>query len=197
MGIRCECPNGHVLNLKAQLAGQRGICPECSARFQIPHGDGAEAGATDALQDTPLAGASLPEATSTRVLAAGAPAPQAVVEWRLQAPTGEVFGPADEATWDAWVESGRVTPECYVWRTGWDAWRLASEVEDLLPVPTAPPPIPAPRYEPQGNATPLATQRYLHRKVRQRAQSRRITAALALATLVIGVAFVYVLFWAL
>lgn len=36
MGIRCYCPNGHKLNLKTHLAGERGICPECGARFSIP-----------------------------------------------------------------------------------------------------------------------------------------------------------------
>ena len=36
MGIRFYCPNGHKLNVKDFLAGKRGICPECSARFQIP-----------------------------------------------------------------------------------------------------------------------------------------------------------------
>ena len=36
MGIRCYCPNGHVLNVKEQLAGQRGICPKCGLSFTIP-----------------------------------------------------------------------------------------------------------------------------------------------------------------
>ena len=37
MGIRFYCPNGHKLNVKAFLAGKRGICPHCDARFDIPH----------------------------------------------------------------------------------------------------------------------------------------------------------------
>ena len=36
MGIRFLCPNGHKLNVKAFLAGQRGICPHCGERFVIP-----------------------------------------------------------------------------------------------------------------------------------------------------------------
>lgn len=36
MGIRAVCPNGHRLHLKAQLAGRRGLCPDCGARFRIP-----------------------------------------------------------------------------------------------------------------------------------------------------------------
>lgn len=36
MGIRFYCPNGHKLNVKAFLAGRRGICPHCGAKVQIP-----------------------------------------------------------------------------------------------------------------------------------------------------------------
>jgi len=36
MGIRVVCPNGHRLHLKTQLAGRRGLCPDCGARFRIP-----------------------------------------------------------------------------------------------------------------------------------------------------------------
>jgi hypothetical protein len=36
MGIRFYCPNGHKLNVKAHLAGRRGICPYCGTRLLIP-----------------------------------------------------------------------------------------------------------------------------------------------------------------
>jgi len=36
MGIRFLCPNGHRLNVKAHLAGHRGICPECGVSMGIP-----------------------------------------------------------------------------------------------------------------------------------------------------------------
>ncbi len=36
MGIRVVCPNGHKLNVKSFLAGKKGICPHCQARFEIP-----------------------------------------------------------------------------------------------------------------------------------------------------------------
>ena len=39
MGIRCCCPNGHKLNVKAERAGKIGICPVCGLRFQIPFGN--------------------------------------------------------------------------------------------------------------------------------------------------------------
>lgn len=36
MGIRFFCPNGHKLNVKAHLAGKRGLCPTCAAKVRIP-----------------------------------------------------------------------------------------------------------------------------------------------------------------
>ncbi|MCA9199998.1 MAG: DUF4339 domain-containing protein [Planctomycetales bacterium] len=36
MGIRFLCPNGHKLNVKDFLAGKRGICPDCGAKFIVP-----------------------------------------------------------------------------------------------------------------------------------------------------------------
>lgn len=36
MGIRFACPNGHPLHVKVELAGKRGVCPECQVRFTIP-----------------------------------------------------------------------------------------------------------------------------------------------------------------
>jgi hypothetical protein len=36
MGIRFFCPNGHKLNVKSQLAGLKGYCPDCGAELTIP-----------------------------------------------------------------------------------------------------------------------------------------------------------------
>ncbi len=36
MGIRFFCPNGHKLNVKAFLAGRKGICPHCGVSVEIP-----------------------------------------------------------------------------------------------------------------------------------------------------------------
>ncbi|MGI9427078.1 MAG: hypothetical protein ACR2NM_00355, partial [Bythopirellula sp.] len=48
MGIRFLCPNGHKLNVKAFLAGKRGICPQCDAKFLVPKQSGVQA---DVLED--------------------------------------------------------------------------------------------------------------------------------------------------
>jgi hypothetical protein len=47
MGIRVTCPNGHRLNLKNSLAGRRGVCPHCGAKFVIPGSEDAAPVATD------------------------------------------------------------------------------------------------------------------------------------------------------
>lgn len=36
MGIVAYCPQGHRIKVKNQLAGRKGVCPECGARFRIP-----------------------------------------------------------------------------------------------------------------------------------------------------------------
>lgn len=36
MGIVAFCPSGHRVKVKDDLAGRKGVCPECQARFRIP-----------------------------------------------------------------------------------------------------------------------------------------------------------------
>jgi len=36
MGIKFHCPNGHKLNVKAFLAGKKGVCPKCGTKVRIP-----------------------------------------------------------------------------------------------------------------------------------------------------------------
>jgi len=36
MGIEAFCPNGHRIKVKESLAGRRGLCPTCGAKFRIP-----------------------------------------------------------------------------------------------------------------------------------------------------------------
>jgi len=47
MGIRFYCPNGHKLNVKSFLAGQRGVCPRCGAKTVIPFESTREKGSQD------------------------------------------------------------------------------------------------------------------------------------------------------
>lgn len=36
MGIVAYCPHGHRIKVKSELAGRKGICPQCGTRFRIP-----------------------------------------------------------------------------------------------------------------------------------------------------------------
>ncbi|MCH8922614.1 MAG: hypothetical protein IIA67_05645, partial [Planctomycetes bacterium] len=60
MGIKFHCPNGHKLNVKAFLAGKRGICPHCGCKMDIPlesqrGGDAKKKTSPDAVQAAPAA----------------------------------------------------------------------------------------------------------------------------------------------
>src|SRR5947209_6465945 len=66
MGIRFLCPSGHKLNVKTFLAGKRGICPHCGAKFEIPFESVASA-------PPPPAAASASTASSDRGAVKSAP----------------------------------------------------------------------------------------------------------------------------
>ncbi|HEX2476661.1 MAG TPA: hypothetical protein VHK01_18050 [Lacipirellulaceae bacterium] len=71
MGIRFSCPNGHKLNVKENLAGKRGICPACGAKFVIP-----SAGEAGPVTGSQAGGAS---ATAQSAAASAAAAPSVVI----------------------------------------------------------------------------------------------------------------------
>lgn len=35
MGIRVECPHGHVFKVKDKYAGKRGLCPHCKGQVEV------------------------------------------------------------------------------------------------------------------------------------------------------------------
>ncbi len=35
MGIRVECPNGHVFKVKDKYAGKKGVCPHCDGKVVV------------------------------------------------------------------------------------------------------------------------------------------------------------------
>jgi hypothetical protein len=124
MGIRFSCPNGHALHVKEFLAGKRGICPSCGAKFVIPAateptelvavtapvdtasvqgpGDGMQSGERSVVIET-LA-ASVPHPATAQVQQSGSQPAQVIgpaeaapiVEPALSAPT-RADGPASPA----------------------------------------------------------------------------------------------------
>lgn len=142
MGIRFYCTEcGRRLNIKAFLAGKRGICPHCDARVQIPHESQIP---DDAPKFRPTSDGSLTvaQATTSVLTSEGssddvaqdfsaderltdpiAEAPDAV--WYVRPPTGGQYGPARGDVMRRWIDEGRVSADSMVWREGWTDWETA------------------------------------------------------------------------
>ena len=164
MGIRFHCPNcDKRLNVKAFLAGKRGICPYCDTGLDIPleseETNGTATTTTksvevrtvarqgEADQESPPAAASSTTLADTAVADAGPQqdqpdpideAPDAV--WYVRPPSGGQFGPAKGDVMRKWLAEGRVSPEALVWREGWTDWLAAEPVFPCLQSRPAPPP---------------------------------------------------------
>ncbi|HEX5472905.1 MAG TPA: hypothetical protein VFW73_13520 [Lacipirellulaceae bacterium] len=50
MGIRVECPHGHVFKVKDKYAGKKGLCPHCEGQVIVQVPDTATGSASDILQ---------------------------------------------------------------------------------------------------------------------------------------------------
>lgn len=147
MGIRFLCPNGHKLNVKAYLAGERGICPQCDAKFLVPResggqveaitesGDGVQA-ASEPVQQPVAAATSPPPVAPPPPPAPSEPlVPEAPTEvWYVRAESGEQYGPASKEVMQSWVAEGRVTVDCWVWKSGWPDWKAGGQAITLLNV---------------------------------------------------------------
>jgi hypothetical protein len=197
MGIRFQCPNGHKLNVKADLAGKRASCPECGAKLVIPAA-------------SPKPPARLVAASAAQ---RGNPPGPPTHAWHVRPAGGGQLGPATDAMFRAWIAEGRVTAASQVRRDDWADWKLARDAVGDLPIPlaavpvatspmpaTAIPPMPpldAPADEssPTGTiptpSTPLAAARYqLQRRKMQKTQ-----LALAIVMLVAVIVLAGVLVW--
>lgn len=108
MGIRCYCPQGHKLNVKAEQAGKIGICPKCKVRFQIPfestrpsHSHKSE---SSAEPDSAAQSASAPERPSAES-----------AEWYILGGDGREYGPVKKNVIEEWIAEHRVVGETVVW----------------------------------------------------------------------------------
>ena len=50
MGIRVECPHGHVFKVKDKYAGKKGLCPHCEGQVIVHVPDALSTEASDVLQ---------------------------------------------------------------------------------------------------------------------------------------------------
>ena len=215
MGIRFECPNGHRLNVKAFLAGKRGICPDCDAKFVIPEVSGGKAAVVDAAAESPEFETADAVALGEQATQAPPAAPNAALPteidqslpdvWYVRPASGEQYGPANSELMQTWVAQGRVPEDSWVWRTGWDKWKIASDVLDTFQLnfqSTAEPSVATSdsieleqEYDDSGPA-PGSSFSIETRKLRassRRERARKVTVALGTLILLLAAALVLVL----
>jgi hypothetical protein len=149
MGVRFECPNGHKLNVKAHLAGERGICPDCGARFIVPSFSGGRVEEAPSATDSAVA-LEMSFSDAPGFKSGAGSAVDAEVAWYVRPTSGGQFGPVDTNEFKQWVADGRVAATAWVWRTGWPDWKSGAEaLPTIAPekprAPTPPPPPLAPR----------------------------------------------------
>lgn len=189
---------GKGLNVKSNLAGRRALCPHCKGRVEIPAADSSAQPipvARAAVTPSPTA-STQPPSTKRHSPVTGAfedldpnsflldrpvvdlePTQQSHFDWIADAPeavwhvrnrAGGQYGPAVGAIMRTWLQEGRVSRECYVWREGWAHWRQAGDVfphwfeprtNGAAPTPVAPAAAWHPTRRPEPPApTPAPTQ---------------------------------------
>lgn len=160
MGIRVACPNGHRLNVKNELAGLRGVCPACGESVAIPlvevESTAAQASSTPAQAASAEAvrpavsnpAVAAPPSPPVSTIATNHPAepPAATsVLWYVRNASGQQWGPASAERFAQRMGEQPFAGDSLVWRTGWEEWRVLSEVAAELPrseTPSMPPPLP-------------------------------------------------------
>ena len=222
MGVRFECPAGHKLHVKAELAGKRGICPECGAKFIVPSFSGERVAEDNGAATTSTVVVNSPAAstiTPPPVPGAPPPPPAEPTAWYIRPASGGQFGPAGDDVFAQWIAEGRVSTDCWVWRNGWADWKAGGdairEFNSRPPVASAPA-IPhiaadadeefddeptiavdlAPRPAPAIAAAPVelspADQRRAEIK-RRKQQVRNLSIALGIVALLMLVVLIFVL----
>ncbi|MEX0818235.1 MAG: DUF4339 domain-containing protein [Pirellulaceae bacterium] len=169
MGIRFYCPDcGRRLNIKAFLAGKRGICPHCDSRVLIPmesqlpadapkvrptssEAASREAAAVVTGATAQSAGSDVQQPASGSSTAAIsldpiAESPDSV--WYVRPAAGGQYGPARGDVMRRWLSEGRVSADSMVWREGWEDWKLAGPMFPSLESVPSPAPAPAVAVKP-------------------------------------------------
>jgi hypothetical protein len=175
MGIRFSCPNGHKLNVKEHLAGKRGVCPACGAKFEIPAA-GQSAPSADQLPSTAAAPAQgeMPRAdasNSASIVIAITDAPP---------PSAPVVAPAAPV-----LPTAPVLPSVNV---------KAPPPSPTIVPPAATAPMPEKQLpETEFDPPPAAVSKYAAHRRRSRRLQTTIAIALLVAVVVLGVVLIWVL----
>jgi len=217
MGIRFVCPNGHKLNVKAFLAGKRGICPDCNAKFIVPELSGGLAipvGPTVGLPkpaSAPIQASKVSTSVSPPPVAPLDTLPPAIDQslpdsWYVRPVSGEQYGPVNTELMQLWVAEGRVTEDSWVWHTGWDRWKIAREVlETLRPtpaleVPAVPtdlitPGVPGVQIDQHYSNKPISPNLRKPITSNRKERARRVSVALGTLVLLLAIVLVLVLWY--
>lgn len=107
MGIRFACHVcGKQLNIKRDLAGRRGVCPQCQSRFRIPMEDAAQSTPVEAVRVVQPEAASSTGQGGTAVMAEQKVATQVVVSSpSASEPAAQVVVTKDVVTKDVVTEA--------------------------------------------------------------------------------------------
>lgn len=127
MPIQFDCENCQKkLKVPESAAGKRGRCNQCGHLNTIPAAASAET-----ISDM--------KATKEGAVADQAPVPQPIGSGSgsktysvKSAVNGAVFGPADSATLQGWLDEGRITPNCQLQQTGTETWKMAGTMFPAL-----------------------------------------------------------------
>ncbi|MGL4595186.1 MAG: DUF4339 domain-containing protein [Thermoguttaceae bacterium] len=146
MGIRFYCPNGHKLNVKTNLAGKTGFCPECGVRLTIPHESTRQSSKSSKSDVGEPTANGLFSLTPSSFFAEESNSPNSFsmesaeqndlppilrdtsVVWYIQVPNGPQYGPATGEVVNTWLQEQRIGPNMLVWREGWENWLEAKNV---------------------------------------------------------------------
>jgi hypothetical protein len=165
MGIRFSCPNGHRLNVKEHLAGKRGICPSCGAKFVIPAADQSH---NDA--DPGRGAGAAPSQTSSVASPSGAPS--IVIALADAPPSSPPAAPA------APVSPINKTAE--------------RQAESAPPMPVAAT-NKTPFVASHSDRPAPSVSKYVAHRIRSRRLQTKIAIALLIAVVVLGILLVWVL----
>ena len=200
MGIKFHCPNGHKLNVKAFLAGKRGVCPKCGARMRIPTASEPALADSDLgeeesdAEEHPVKSngsgrVAAPAATAAPAghEAAGATADDPIAEapaaiWYVRPPSGGQYGPARGDIMRKWIAEGRVSSDSLVWREGWTDWQNAGKLFPTLNAAGSASPVPA--AAPAVSTTVPISARSSLRTATRYQEKKRDSSSLAIAILV-------------
>ena len=146
MGIRFACNLcDHSLNIKRELAGKLGVCPQCGGRIRIPLEDALRSqpltaqpttnGSTilqNSRSSTQSATTSLEGSATLDALESDNPMPASPLDepgaqWYVRPPAGGQYGPASGEVLRSWIAENRVTASTLIWRDGWPQWRSARD----------------------------------------------------------------------